>query len=459
MLRTARARLTAASQDGFALMEVIVSAAVLVIVIVGALAAIDSVTSTAGANKARTVAAALAEKDQEQLRALRTTELSTLKSLIPAPREVVVDRLKYTITSDAQWVTDAQGQNISCALTGGDGSFLRITSTVTSKARGVRPVTLTSIVAPQPGSGTLTVIVKNVAGTGVKNLGVEATGPVGVTTKSTDANGCAIFGAVDSGTYSIRLDQSGWMGTNCVQQATKTVNVAAGSLTTAEMLYDQEATGSVNVQTLIPPATTPVADPSTGVTVAHTGLQTQFCTVPATAPATPASTFGLELFPFKTPYKIFSGRCLGADPSKYGTTAVSTPALTPGGSAGTITVREPATNLRVSRGGGTNWRSGAVIHAYPTGADCDEEITLGPTLSTPSGSIGKVQFPGLPFGDYQVCADWKSGSSTWKTNTIPTIQNRAAGGATTTTILDISNSSTANGACADPTPPVPDDGS
>jgi hypothetical protein len=439
-------------------MEVIVSAAVLVIVILGALAAIDSVTSTAGANKARTVASALAEKDQEQLRALRTAELSNLKALIPAPRDVTVDRLKYTITSDAQWVTDAQGQNISCALTGGDGSFLRITSTVTSKARGVRPVTLTSIVAPQPGSGTLTVIVKNVAGTGVKNLGVEATGPAGVTTKSTDANGCAIFGPVDSGTYSIRLDQSGWMGTNCVQQATKTVNVAAGSLTTAEMLYDQEATGSVNVQTLIPPATTPVADPSTGVTVAHTGLQTQFCTVPASAPATPASSFGLELFPFKTPYKIFSGRCLGADPSKYGTTAVSTPALTPGGSAGTITVREPATNLRVTRGGTAtaNRRSGAYIYAYPKGADCDEEIVLGPTLSTPSASIGKVQYPGLPFGDYELCAQWTSSGQIYK-SPITTIQNRVAGGATTETILNIST--TASTACADPTPPTPDDGS
>src|ERR1700754_1348147 len=226
MQRLARVRRRAGSEHGFALMEAIVAAAVLVVVVLGALAAIDSVTSTAGANKARTVAAALAEKDQEQLRSLRTAELSNIKALIPGPRDVTVDRLKYTITSDAQWVTDAQGKNISCALTSGDGSFLRITSTVTSKARGVKPVVLSSIVAPQPGSGTLTVIVKNVAAKGVQNLGVEATGPSGTaTTKLTDTSGCAIFGAVESGAYSIRLDQSGWMGTNCVQQAIKTANV------------------------------------------------------------------------------------------------------------------------------------------------------------------------------------------------------------------------------------------
>jgi Tfp pilus assembly protein PilV len=474
MLQVARGRLKAASQDGFALMEVIVSAAVLVVVVLGALAAIDAVTSTAGANKARTVAAALAERDQEELRSLRTAELSTLSSLIPAPRKVQVDRVTYTVTSDAQWVTDAQGKNISCALTNGDGSFLRITSTVTSNARGVKPVKLTSIVAPQPGSGTLTVIVKNVAGEGVKNLGVEATGPGGVETKSTDDSGCAIFGAVDSGAYSIRLDQTPYFGTNCVQQQLKNANVAAGSLTTVEMLYDQKASGNVNVTTVIPPATTPVADPTTGVTFGHNLLDAKFCTVPAAAPnpatydprpiptGSLATGFtGVELFPFATPYKVYAGRCTWADPAKWGANAwsFSTPAVTPGGSFGTISVREPATNLRVTRGGsgsGTS-RSGAYIHAYPTGADCNDpsnEIVLGPTLST-----GVVQYPGLPFGDYELCADWRSSGSYWKTTSTTTIQNRVATGATTQTRLSISNNSTANGQCTDPTPPTPDDGS
>jgi Tfp pilus assembly protein PilV len=475
MLQVARRRLKAASQDGFALMEVIVSAAVLVIVVLGALAAIDAVTSTAGANKAKTVAAALAERDQEELRGLRTAELDKLKELIPAPREVWVDKVKYTVSSDAQWVTDAQGENISCALTSGDGSFLRITSTVTSNARGVKPVTLTSIVAPQPGSGTLTVIVKDVAGNGVANLGVEATGPSDTKTKTTNDTGCAIFGAVESGAYTIRLDQSPYFSTNCVREALKNANVAAGSLTTVEMLYDRKATGTITVNTVIPPSSTAVNDPSTGVTLAHNGLDAKFCTVPSTAVnSDPLVTdprlqptgdlyaaFNVEVFPFTTPYKVYAGRCTWADPARYGAGAapfsISTPAVTPGGSIGTIAVREPATNLRVTRGGsgsGTN-RSGAYIHAYPTGADCNapsNEIVLGPTQSN-----GVVQYPGLPFGDYELCADWRSGSSYWKTSSSTTIQNRVATGATTQTRLSISNS-TANGRCEDPSPPPPEDG-
>ncbi len=47
-----RARGTLRSDDGFALMEVIVSAAVLLLVVMGVLAAMDSVAKTTGANKA-----------------------------------------------------------------------------------------------------------------------------------------------------------------------------------------------------------------------------------------------------------------------------------------------------------------------------------------------------------------------------------------------------------------------
>jgi Tfp pilus assembly protein PilV len=57
-----------ASEEGFALIEVVVSAAVLVILVLGVLAAVDAVSGTAGANQSKTVAATLAEKDLERLR-------------------------------------------------------------------------------------------------------------------------------------------------------------------------------------------------------------------------------------------------------------------------------------------------------------------------------------------------------------------------------------------------------
>ena len=50
-----------ASEEGFALIEVVVSAAVLVIVVLGVLAAIDAVSSTASTNQSKTVASTLAQ--------------------------------------------------------------------------------------------------------------------------------------------------------------------------------------------------------------------------------------------------------------------------------------------------------------------------------------------------------------------------------------------------------------
>jgi hypothetical protein len=219
------------------------------------------------------------------------------------------------------------------------------------------------------------------------------------------------------------------------------------------MLYDRAATLNVTIDTKVGSAAA-AADESTGVMAAHSGLQTGFETFPDTN-ATNANytSFALKLFPFTTPYKIYSGRCTGADPSKFIANYFTThpmPTLTAGASAGSLVVREPATNFLVQRnnssGVATN-RQDAYIYAYPTGADCNEPIVLGPTLST-----GIVAKPGLPFGDYQICAQYTLSGSTYHVDMPGTLQNRAEGGISAQTKLLVPRT-TANGACADPTPP------
>ena len=61
---------TLRSESGFALIEVIVAAAVLAIVALAVLSGIDAASSTSAREKARAVAASLAEQDQERLRAM-----------------------------------------------------------------------------------------------------------------------------------------------------------------------------------------------------------------------------------------------------------------------------------------------------------------------------------------------------------------------------------------------------
>src|SRR3954469_10732743 len=88
---------TPRSEDGFALIEVIVSAAVLALVALAVLSGIDASAGSSAREKARAVAASLAEQDQETMRAMNVDQLIAVNGT--APRSVPVDGITYTVTS------------------------------------------------------------------------------------------------------------------------------------------------------------------------------------------------------------------------------------------------------------------------------------------------------------------------------------------------------------------------
>jgi hypothetical protein len=422
-----RARGTLRSEDGFALMEVIVSAAVLVIVVLGVLAATDAVTKTAGSNKARTVAATLAELDLERLRSLPTSELDKLDELEPLTREVKVDKVDYTIKSEAKWVTDSTGDEISCAVAPNEGSYMRITSTVTSPITGkqVKPVVISSIVAPRPGKGTLTGMVKNAAGQPEPGVAVQAIGP-SPATKVTNSAGCAIFDESEAGSYKVKLNTTGWVDPDGNTAPEKGATVSAGNLTTVEFVYDRKSSFTVAVKTKRP-GQAEGPDVSTGVTAAHTGLTTKAKLLSVAAPG--ASSFLFDpMFPFPTPYQVYSGTCVGNDPSKYipnffAGRPSSVVQLTPGGPAVSADVFEPALDvtMKYTRSSGTvDWpgaTTGTIygtVYAYPKTTGCATgRITLG---STTSNGTGKIPQPGLPFGIYDLCVNLVRNGTTYRTS-------------------------------------------
>jgi hypothetical protein len=393
-------------------MEVVMSAAVLVLVVLGVLAAMDAVSGTAGANQARTVAAALAEEDQERLRGFATEDLDRLETLQPAPRQVKVGSVTYTVASKAEWISDASGQEASCALPTGDGNYMRITSTVTSPATGARmpPLVLTSIVAPQPGEGTLAAKVVNAAGQPVQNLPVTATGPE-TRPSVTNEVGCAVFGQLTAGSYQVEVNQSGWVDKDGNQQVIKSATVSSGNLTTVEFRYDRTASMNVEFHTVYNRGAGAVTadETSTGAMLVHTGMQIGYRLVPATEGAAAAVYAVGNLFPFTDPYKVYSGRCAGNDPSEFIDTYFDSfpddaPTLGPGTPAGTIDVLEPALDPRVRWNG--SLASGANVYAYPKTSGCSTaRISLGQTNSS-----GRIANPGLPFGVYDMCVDHRVGS-------------------------------------------------
>ena len=103
---------TPRSEAGFALIEVIVSAAVLAIVALAVLSGIDAANGASAREKARAVAASLAEQDQERL---RTMPVDMLKNPPQAP-DATVDGVTYKIKSEAKWITDDVGGTPGCGV-------------------------------------------------------------------------------------------------------------------------------------------------------------------------------------------------------------------------------------------------------------------------------------------------------------------------------------------------------
>jgi Tfp pilus assembly protein PilV len=428
MLQVARGRLKAASQDGFALMEVIVSAAVLLIVVLGVLAGIDAVSRTASANQSRTVASVLAEKDLERLRAYRTEDLTNLAKKPEETTFTTVGKIKYTIVSKVELVADTTGEQVSCSIPTGKGRYLRITSTV-SNGGAAKPVTLTSIVAPQPNKGTLTALVRNAKSEPVKNMPVQAIGPSG-DLKQTNELGCAIFDDAEAGSYVLRLNQAGWVNVNGDQLYEQPGTVSPGNVTTIEFKYDQAGSFPVTIVNSAG-ATEPV---TFGLMADHTEVSTGFR-------STAASPF-TSMFPFyQSPYEVYSGNCTGNNPGGwingyYDTHQDAVAQVDPNMVGPMRTVLEPSVNVTVnyksSSGGSLQNATGATVYAYPRTPGCSPgRVQVGTISGTTSTT------PGLPFGEYDLCIQYPrtvSGQNKlWRAywtgpSGAPAITNTAPGG-------------------------------
>ena len=112
--------------------------------------------------------------------------------------------------------------------------------------------------------------------------------------------------------------------------------------------------------------------------------------------SSPQSTLSANtLFPFTSGYGVYAGSCASDDPTNY---AQNPSLVTPGPGAGVaVTVREPAINIAVTRGGAP--LSGAHVVIKSTASGCTEG---GAATTNAQGALAN---PGFPFGPYSVCAD------------------------------------------------------
>jgi type II secretory pathway pseudopilin PulG len=412
------ARLRLRAQGGFALIEVVVSAALLLVVAGGVLAGIEGPSRISGKNETRSQATDLAQQDQERLRSMSFTSLVGYTQTTP----VTVGGVTYTRYSSAVWIHD-NGDPDSCSTqtNSNTGDYLKITSRVTPSGAG-KPVQVDSLMSAPPGQysnkGTLAVLLTDQAGQPVVGQNVSITGAVNMTVP-TNSIGCAVFGLIPKGNYTATFSRAGWVDPAAVTNVSLATSVTANSTTIVPHLYAPAGRINVSVDTKIG-AAAPVASPAKAVMVSNSGIPTGTLTFPA--PATPTqgvSSFALDVFPFQSGYNVWAGSCTANDPTKFGVAAyTATPP--PAGSAN-VTVRQPALDLTLKRG--TSLFASTHTRVTNRDATCPQAVT---TTTTSLGKFAGAGFqgPGFPFGNYTVCADDSRATTRYATTnvagTVPT---------------------------------------
>jgi Tfp pilus assembly protein PilV len=398
-------RLDPRDQSGIALIETLVAAILLVIVAVGVFGAFDAATRSTAEERHRARAHALAQSDLSRMRTMRISDLSNLNQT----RTVSQDGQVYTIHSLAEYQTDTTGTQ-SCEAGTASADYIKISSSVTWSSIGTRPpVVASTLVAPPNGSisadsGSLAVQVVDSQDIGVAGIGLAGSG-AGSFSGSTGANGCAIFGNLPEGDYTLTLSgfAAGLVDKDGSPPGSITTSVVAESTNTVVLQYDSP--GEI-VTSFTTPSYTGTVVPSTADSLItfNTGM-TSSRVFPPTPGARVSSITASSMFPFSSDYALYAGTCGGDNPNPLdldpppAPLAIASVLLPPGGSE-VATVQLPALHITVYQGSDTT-------SARASGATIKVRDTLCSNFlrTFTANTQGQLDDPGLPFTDYSVCAD------------------------------------------------------
>jgi Tfp pilus assembly protein PilV len=392
-----------AAEAGDTLIEVLISAVLVVLVVVATLTGLNNTNRATSIDRARSQADALAQQDEDQLRSEPIVKLSELSRSHTA----IENGTEYTITSTAEYISDATSTS-SCNSTNPSANYLQTTSKVTWPSLGVaKPVVESGIISPSPGS---TLIVQATeAGAPVQGASVAVTGSPS-STLETSSNGCAIF-AVLPGSYEINVSKAGYVDQNGYPNSKEDSSVTHSVYLTAEnaskQAYALGQAGKLQVN-----FTNGLSATEGDTFVAYNSAMTafrQFGTV-ATYNTTVSSPTTMFPFPATSPYTVYAGTCEADLPSALLPSNTNPTVQVPAGGTGIVSVTAPPVNIKVMSGTGPGAATeGTVVttaKGYTVDSGCGTKRSIA---STPSGSL---PHPSLPFGHYSMCLE--SGVKKWE---------------------------------------------
>jgi Tfp pilus assembly protein PilV len=417
-------------EHGWLIVEVMISAVVLILAGLAIYSGLDGASSASGRNRNRTEAAVLAQQDQERMRAMDT---SALNAYIKTPnvQTLTVGGLTYTVTSNVAYANDT-ASSPSCTSATALASYLKISSTVSDPTNKNKPVTIDSLMSPRADqSGAAVQIVGRNGTTGIAGIPVSLDENSSLN-DTTDSNGCVQFGFLKGTNYHVSYSKTGYVDADGnTPQTAEPITVVAGHTTLTQFQYD--LAGAIRASFRDQAAGTVAR--GRGLTVFNTGLagtqERSFLTgTGLTDAASAIATSGtmttpVSLFPFTSAYSVWAGACDAAKPPAAQQRSAT---VTPGGtlilSPSTAYLMQPKLTVTVTKqtssgGGLSNLQNADVKVTDVCGAKYPQM-----TLTNSSG----VTTSGYPFGTLSVCAD--DNASTPHTAS-GTVTNTATGSAIT----------------------------
>lgn len=356
-----RARL--ASEGGFTLIEVLVSAVLVLLISAAVAEALVTSGDFTGYTRNHAQANVVAQQDEERMKSMSDSQLTGLHQT----RTVTLNNTKYTVTSTATFLSATGGS--SCTTK--SAAYFKLSSTVTwSGAAGGtgKSVTEESLITRSL-AGSMVATVNDETANPLANVNITATGQTtGYSTGAlTDQNGCVAFSGLPTDGYTVGYTDLGYVDVNGNSSPTQTQSV------------NQTSTASVNTEVmgLAGNVTTPTFSTvnSSHVTVSWgTGYELSYFGSGNGNKMSAAKTVGVQtaptaltatgLFPFWSPsttytnnYQLWAGKCEQEEPLQP-PTGTDTATVNPGARGTSPTgqapiVQMPAVDVAVKYNGGT----------------------------------------------------------------------------------------------------------
>jgi Tfp pilus assembly protein PilV len=389
----------ATSESGFSLIEVIASALIVGLIVVGTLTGFVTAGRASADTRQHNQALLLAAQDEENLRAMNVTELGRLGAVTKPP--VKENGTTYTIESRAEFVAAAK-EEFTCETSGGTADYIQTTSKVTwqslgkseNKKRVTESLSQSSLI-PVPTSTSLMVNVNDEDNQPVSGATVKVTGKtMGKVEQATPESGCVIFGALPNNEVTITATKPGWVNEQGeTEPAATEATLSTTSLVSKTFVIAEP--GKIEAEFESAGSTAGVQGDT--IYVSHTGLNEP---VTGGTAGTYASASTVEgLFPYATPgnppgenpYTVYAGDCAEDNPELIASPnplvsgkkeVTDHPAQVNPGATTQVKVEVPAVNVTVYEGTSSSAPLDSKAEAKITNVSCGSVARTMKTSST-----------------------------------------------------------------------------